>query len=74
MSRKARTVRLRPSPAIADMLKRWALSEEPNIGWCFVCDRPIRDLNDLIPGTNFHRCQTNASEEAAAGHSPNQIH
>ena len=74
MSPKARTVRLRPNPAIADMLKHWALLEEPNIGWCLACDRPIRDVNDLIPGTNFHRCRAAASEDGAAGPSPNRIH
>ena len=63
MSPKARTVRLRPSPAIADMLKHWALSKEPNIGWCLVCDRPIRDLNDLIPRTNFHRCRASTQND-----------
>jgi hypothetical protein len=74
MSRKAKTVRLRPNPAIADMLKRWTLRDEPNIGWCLACDRPIRDLNDLIPETDFHRCRGAASEDGGAGPSPNRIH
>ncbi len=75
VSPKAKMVRLRTEPAIAEMLKRWTLSEEPNIGWCLVCDRPIRDLNDLIPGTNFHRCRAHASEAVPAPELPrDRIH
>jgi hypothetical protein len=41
MSPKARTVRLRANPALEDMLKHWALSEGPNVGWCLFCDPPM---------------------------------
>jgi hypothetical protein len=33
MSPKVKRIRLRPNPALEDMLVHWALSEEPNIGW-----------------------------------------
>jgi hypothetical protein len=38
------------------MLEHWITFEEPNVGWCLVCDNPIRDEDDLIPGTHMHRC------------------
>lgn len=43
---------------IGDMLARWASSSESNIGWCLLCDSPIRDEDDLLPGTHTHDCET----------------
>jgi hypothetical protein len=63
MSSKTTTVPVRPNPELEDMLNRWAMSEEPNVGWCLLCDRPIRDLNDLIQGTNLHRCRVSAPDD-----------
>ena len=38
------------------MFQHWVDCEEPNIGWCLICDNPIRSVEDLIPGTNTHDC------------------
>jgi len=31
-------------------------STEERIGWCFLCNGPVRGPEDLIPGTSTHRC------------------
>lgn len=38
------------------MLQNWIESEEPNVGWCLLCDQPIRSAEDLLPGTSTHDC------------------
>jgi hypothetical protein len=43
-------------PHFEQMYQNWVECEEPNIGWCMLCDEPIRSANDLIPGTNTHTC------------------
>jgi hypothetical protein len=34
------------------MLDHWASCAEENVGWCLLCDGPIRTAEDLIPETN----------------------
>ena len=41
---------------LEEMFQAWKDSSEPNIGWCLMCNNPIRTENDLIPGTNSHNC------------------
>jgi hypothetical protein len=41
---------------LEEMLDRWTSSEAENIGWCLLCDSPIRTESDLIPGTDTHNC------------------
>lgn len=44
-------------PNLDEMLQRWIDSDEPNVGWCLLCDNPIRSADDMIPGTNSHSCE-----------------
>jgi hypothetical protein len=37
-----------------EMFKHWIECDEPNVGWCLLCDRAIRSKDELIPGTNSH--------------------
>jgi hypothetical protein len=41
---------------IAEMLDNRASCAEENVGWCLLCDGPIRGEKDLIPKTNTHNC------------------
>jgi hypothetical protein len=43
-------------PNSLDMLDAWMTSDEPNVGWCLLCNCPIKSVNDLIPETNTHDC------------------
>lgn len=43
-------------PNLMEMMEAWITSTEPNIGWCFLCNCPIKCANDLIPCTNTHDC------------------
>jgi hypothetical protein len=43
-------------PNFLDMLDAWSTSDEPNVGWCLRCNRPIKSEDDLIPETNTHNC------------------
>jgi hypothetical protein len=38
------------------MFQAWNDSPEPNIGWCLMCNGPIRTEGNLIPGTSTHNC------------------
>lgn len=57
---------------LEEMVAAWVRCEEPNIGWCFMCNRPIRSADDLINETATHDCergrrleeQARATEEA----------
>lgn len=41
---------------IEEMIESWLLYEGESVGYCFVCDSPIKSEFDIIPGTNDHRC------------------
>lgn len=43
-------------PNLEEMFQHWVDSDEPNVGWCLLCDSPIRTVDDMIPGTNSHNC------------------
>ena len=43
-------------PNLMEMLEAWETSTEPNIGWCLMCNRPIRCMDDMIPETDTHDC------------------
>jgi hypothetical protein len=45
---------------LMEMIEAWRTSAEPNIGWCLLCNRPIKCEDDLIPETNTHDCQEGA--------------
>jgi hypothetical protein len=44
---------------IEKMFIAWKNCKEPNIGWCLLCNQPIRSVEDLLPGTDFHNCEAN---------------
>ena len=59
------------------MMEDMANSNEPRIGWCLLCNSPIRTVADLIPGSNVHNCEAGSSfqsevtaQEQAAEHPP----
>jgi hypothetical protein len=39
-----------------EMINAWLQCEEPNIGWCFMCNGPIRSADELIEGSGTHDC------------------
>jgi hypothetical protein len=41
---------------IEEMLDNWTSCPEENVGWCLLCDGPIRSEKDLIPNSNTHNC------------------
>jgi hypothetical protein len=43
-------------PNLIEMTEAWMTSNEPNVGWCILCNRPIKSEEDLIPETNTHDC------------------
>jgi hypothetical protein len=49
---------------LEEMFHAWADAREPNIGWCLLCNGPIRTEDDLIPGTNSHNCEEGRALEA----------
>jgi len=40
-----------------EMLENWESCPDKNVGWCLLCDGPIRSAQDLIPNTSTHNCQ-----------------
>jgi hypothetical protein len=52
------------SDNIDEMLTAWIESAEPKVGWCLLCNRPIRTEVDFIPGTNTHDCEAGREFEA----------
>ena len=53
---KNKMVPIQFPPNIDEMLDNWASCPEANVGWCLLCDGPIRSENDLIPKTTTHNC------------------
>ena len=49
---------------IDEMLTAWTESTEPNVGWCLLCNSPIRTEADFIPETNTHDCEAGREFEA----------
>ncbi len=47
-----------------EMLADMASSDEPRVGWCLLCNSPIRSDADLVPGTNTHNCAEGLALEA----------
>ena len=50
-------VRIKRPDNIDQMIESWLAYEGESVGYCFVCDSPIKSEFDLIPGTNDHRCE-----------------
>jgi hypothetical protein len=57
-------------PNSLDMLEAWTTSDEPNVGWCLLCNRPIESESDLIPETNTHDCPEGRAFEKRQNSNP----
>ena len=53
---KNKMVPIQFPPNIDEMLDNWASCAEESVGWCLLCDGPIRSEKDLIPKTTTHNC------------------
>ena len=47
-----------------EMLEAFANYSEERIGWCLLCNSPIRSEADLISNTNTHDCEAGRAFEA----------
>lgn len=43
-------------PNLMEMMEAWLTSDEPGVGWCLLCNSPIKSESDIIAGTNTHDC------------------
>jgi hypothetical protein len=46
---------------IEEMLENWESCADENVGWCLLCDGPIRTAQDLIENTDTHICRKGLS-------------
>jgi len=53
---KNKMVPIRFPPNMMEMLDNWKRCPDENVGWCLLCDGPIRSAQDLIPYSNTHNC------------------
>jgi hypothetical protein len=53
---KKKMVPIQFPPNIMEMLDNWASCAEENVGWCLLCDGPIRSEKDMIQNSNTHNC------------------
>jgi hypothetical protein len=53
---KKKMVPIQFPPNIMEMLDNWESCPDENVGWCLLCDGPIRCEKDMIPNTNTHNC------------------
>jgi hypothetical protein len=40
--------------SIAEMIDNWKSCPDEDVGWCLLCDGPIRSENDIMPNSNTH--------------------
>lgn len=50
-------VLIQPPDNLEEMIESWLAYEGKSVGYCFVCDSPIKSEFDIIPGTDDHRCE-----------------
>lgn len=41
---------------LEDMIESWIETRADDVGLCLLCGLPIHNEDDLIPGTDVHRC------------------
>jgi hypothetical protein len=41
---------------LEDMVESWIETRDDDVGLCLLCGLPIRSEEELIPGTDTHRC------------------
>ena len=46
-----------------EMLDAYDRYQGEKVGWCFLCNGPIRTDADLISGTNTHNCEAGRAFE-----------
>jgi hypothetical protein len=44
-------------PNLLEMFVAWRNSTEPNVGWCLLCNSPIKSPDDFVLNTNTHNCE-----------------
>lgn len=49
---------------IDEMIEAWANFHGRKVGWCLLCNSPIRTESDFLPGTNTHNCEAGREFEA----------
>jgi hypothetical protein len=54
--KKKKLVPVKFPPNLEEMLENWETCADENVGWCLLCDGPIRAEEDLIENTNTHNC------------------
>ena len=37
---------------LVEMLDNWVACPDENVGWCLLCDAPVRNAQDLIENSN----------------------
>jgi hypothetical protein len=50
-------VLVQPPDIFDQKIESWLAYEDKSVGYCFVCDSPIKSEFDIIPATNDHRCE-----------------
>lgn len=54
------------SEDLMDALEGFYQERDNCLGWCMLCNHPIRALRDLIPGTNTHDCERGRALQSAS--------
>ena len=49
-------VPLQVPPNLEETLAAYATYDGPKVGWCLLCNAPIRSEAEFIPGTNTRNC------------------
>lgn len=47
-----------------EMFADMAASDEPRVGWCLLCNSPIRNEADFLENSNTHNCEAGRAFEA----------
>lgn len=48
---------------IEEMVNAWVNYQGPKIGWCFLCNGPIRSADQLLGDSGTHDCEAGRSLE-----------
>lgn len=56
-------VPIQPPGNLDEMLDDMLNSAEPRVGWCLLCNGPIRSEDDFISNTNTHNCEAGRAFE-----------
>jgi hypothetical protein len=56
-------------PTVHEMAEKFFAHRGEVLGWCLLCDSPIRTEQEFIPGTDTHNCQRGRDLEASTARS-----